>query len=88
LSLPGSPPFAEALKVWRSSHFAGAPGILWRVKTMKARAERLKNRGDQLRASGLSVSATLDLYAGSVAGQEKVEQLEAEKATAAEEPSG
>jgi len=55
---------------------------------MKARAERLKNRGDQLRASGLSVSATLDLYAGSVAGQEKVEQLEAEKATAAEEPSG
>lgn len=37
---------------------------------MKARAERLKNRGEQLRTHGLSVNATLQLFAGAIADQE------------------
>ena len=38
---------------------------------MKTRVERLKNRGEELRANGLSVSATLQLYAGVIAREEK-----------------
>jgi hypothetical protein len=48
---------------------------------MKARVERLKNRGEELRAHGLSVSATLQLYAGVIVDQENLNTPQAEEET-------
>jgi hypothetical protein len=48
---------------------------------MKARVERLKNRGEELRANGLSVSATLQLYAGVVTREEKSNTPQADEET-------
>lgn len=52
---------------------------------MRTRTERLKSRGDQLRAHGLSVSATLELYAGAVICEERSKGPEAEEPGVGEE---